>query len=75
MTYPRISDDKYKKLMFQLRGQFGAILSIFKCYGMDSYVTKALEECMTLSENFGMAIRGKDKPIHILDEHKKRVTD
>jgi len=72
MTYQRISDDQYNKLVFQLRGQYTAILNIFKCYGMDIHVIQAIEECTKVAENFGMAVRGKDKPIHILKELKRR---
>lgn len=73
--YPRISEDKYKHLLFSLRGQFGAILNVFRCYGLDPYVDDAIGECMRVSENFGMAVRGKDKPIHILGKPKSRATD
>jgi len=72
MTYPRISDDKYRKFKFQLRGQFGAILNVFNCHGMNAYVEQAIEECVKVSENFCMAVRGSDKPIHILSEPKER---
>jgi len=75
MTYQRIEDEKYNKLKFQLRGQFTAILNVFNCYGMNADVEQAIEECMRVSENFGMAVRGKDKPIHILSELKRRVTE
>ena len=70
--YTRISKDKYDRLLFQLRGQYMAILSVFKCYGMDVHVDTAIMECVRVTENFGMAVRGKKKPIHILDEPKQR---
>lgn len=70
--YIRIPEEKYNKLKFQMRGQFIAILSVFKCYGLDPYADQAVEECMKVAENFGMAVRGKDKPIHILNEPKQR---
>ena len=75
MTYPRIPDDQYNKLVFQLRGQFIAILNPFNCYGLQNDVTQAIGECVRIAENFGMAVRGKDKPIHILQEPKRRVTE
>jgi len=75
MTYERISDDKYAQYLFQLRGQFGAILNVFNCYGMNADVEQAIEECVKVSENFCMAVRGKDKPIHILHEPKRRATE
>jgi len=42
---------------------------------MASDVDQAIEECIAVTENFGMAIRGKDKPIHILKEPKRRATE
>ena len=75
MEYKRIPEDEYRKLLFQLRGQYVAILKIFDCYGMKPHVDQAIEECMRVTENFGMAVRGKDKPIHILDRPKRRITE
>ncbi len=73
-TYTRISEDSYRKLVFQLRGQYMAILNVFRCYGLDPYVDTALDECVKVAENFGMAVRGKRKPIHILQDLKKKAT-
>ena len=73
--YQRISDDAYAKLLFQMRGQFIAILNVFNCYGLQPDVDQALEECVTVAENFAMAVRGKEKPIHILNEPKRRATE
>ena len=75
LTYKRIDEDSYKKLLFQLRGQFGAILNVFRCYGLDPYTDTAIEECVKLAENFGMAVRGSGKPIHLLNKPKQRPTD
>ena len=73
--YNRIPDELYAKLRFQARGQIGAILNAFRCYGLDPYVDKAIEECMKITENFAMAVRGKDKPISILSKPRKRITE
>jgi len=73
--YTRISESDYLKLVFQLRGQFLAILNVFRCYGMDAYIDTAVIECTTVAENFGMALRGKRKPIHILHEPKRRAIE
>ena len=75
MTYPRLPDDDYKKLVFQLKGQFGAILNVFRCYGLDPYVDQAIKECVRVSENFGMAVRGANRPIHIYSTPKRRATE
>ncbi len=73
-SYIKIPEEQYRKLLFQVRGQYGAILNIFRCYGLDPYVDQAIEECLKVTENFGMAVRGGDKPIHILNEPKERAT-
>jgi len=73
--YIKIEEKQYKKLVFQLRGQFTAIFNVFRCYGLDPHVDQAIEECIKVTENFGMAVRGKDKPIHILSEPKRRATE
>ena len=75
MEYKRISEDQYKKLVFQLRGQFVAILNVFRCYGMQTDVDLAIEECVKVAENFGMAVRSKGNPIHILHKPKRRATE
>ena len=75
MDYPRISEAQYKKLKFQLQGQFLAILNVFRCYGMNTDVDLAVEECTKVAENFGMAVRGKGNSIHILHKPKRRATD
>ena len=75
MSYTKIPENQYKKLLFQTRGQFGAILNVFRCYGMDIHVDQAISECMKVTENFGQAVRGDDKPIHILDKQKERGTE
>ena len=74
-NYPKIPDEQYRKFLFQLRGQYIAILNVFRCYGLDQSVDVAIEECVEVAENFAMAIRGKDKPIHILDKPKRRATE
>ena len=73
--YIQIPAEEYKKLVFQLRGQFMAILNCFRCYGLEPYVDGAIDECMAVTENFGMIVRGKDMPVHILNKVKPRVTD
>jgi len=75
MTYQRIAEDEYQKFLFQVRGQFMAILNVFNCYGMNNDVLQAIDECTRVAENFGMAVRGKDKPIHIMHEPKRRATE
>jgi len=75
MTYKRIPDDEYKKLLFQLTSQMREIFGNLKIYGLDAYVDADVNEAVRLAENFGMALRGWGKPIHILKEPKKRITE
>ena len=73
--YIKMPEAEYKKLLFQTRGQFLAILNIFRCHGMDIYVDGATTECMTVTEKFGQIVRGDNKPVHILNEPKHRITE
>lgn len=73
--YPRIPQDQYNKLLFQLRGQYTAILNVFNCYGLGNDVLTAIEECVRVAENFAMATRGAKRPIHILNKPKPRATE
>ena len=75
MNYTKLPENQYRKLLFQTRGQYSAILNVFRCYGMDLFVDQAIEECIKVTENFGQAVRGKDKPVHILDKLKERLTE
>ena len=75
MSYVKLPEEQYRKLLFQTRGQYIAILNVFRCYGLDPYVDYAIDECMKVTENFGQIVRGDDKPIHILNEPKERATE
>lgn len=58
-----------------MRGQYIAILNVFRCYGLEPYVDQAIEECVKVADRFGQAVRGDDKPIHILNKPKARATE
>ena len=75
MSYAKLPEEQYRKLLFQARGQYAGILNVFRCYGMGVFVDQAIEECMMVTENFGQAVRGGDKPIHILDKPKAKATE
>ena len=75
MTYTRIPENEYKKLLFQTRGQYMSILNVFRCYGLELHVDLAIEECMKVTENFGQIVRGKNKPVHIMNDMKRRATE
>ena len=72
MSYIRIEDDSYSKLQFHLRTQTHAILNVFRVYGLQLQVDIAEKEVVKLAENFGMAVRGKNIPIDVLDKPKER---
>ncbi len=65
MTYDRISDDKYKKTLFQLKGQMReSLYEIFgKMYGQEIETQIATEIMVDLAEQFGMRVRGKKQII------------
>ena len=75
MSYTKIPESDYRKLIFQLRGQYIAILNVFRCYGLEPFVDQAIEECVKVADRFGQAVRGDDKPIHIYDKPKERATE
>ena len=72
---PWLPEDEYNKLVFQTRGQFMAILNCFRCYGLNPYVDQAVAECMKVTENFGMIVRGKQKDVHIMKDLKPKATE
>jgi len=75
MNYPKMEENDYRKLLFQTRGQFIAILNCFNCYGLEVYVQGAVDECMKVTENFGEIVRGSETPVHILSEPKPRAIE
>ncbi len=75
MSYPKLPENQYKKLLFQARGQLNAIWNSCRCYGLNELVDGNIEETMRIVENFGQAVRGDNKPIHILQEPKRRITE
>ena len=73
--YPKIPQGQYDKLKFQLRSQMAGILNVFNCYGLDPDVRIATEQCVQVAENFAKAVRGWQKPIHVIKEPRKRATE
>ncbi len=68
IPYLWLSDDEWKKLMFQTRSQVNAILNPLRIYGQSPFVDGAIEELMGLFDLFSQRIRGKDIPIQVRDE-------
>ncbi len=73
--YARISDDDYAKLNYHLRSQITTILWGLRCYGLEPYVIGAESQLLKLCENYGMAVRGKKLPIHVVFEPQERITE
>ena len=65
MTYDRISNDSYKKALFQLTVQMReSLYEIFgKMYGQEIETQIATEIMVDLAEQFGMRVRGKKQII------------
>jgi hypothetical protein len=63
--YIVLSDEDYAKAIGQFRLAVGAILSVFNMYGMNAYIPAAQEEIVKLAEDYGLRVRGIDKPISI----------
>lgn len=74
-TYPRVSEADYKKALFQMRAQTGAVLNCFRCYGQDILVDGAINEIVELAEQFSMRTRGKAQLIRVRNEPAPRPTD
>ena len=74
-NYPKIPQEQYDKALGQFRLQLGAIMNCFKVYGLDHDVDMASVEITKLTELFAMRIRGKDTPIMVRKEPRRRATD
>ena len=70
MTYSRIPESDYLKLLFQLRGQMAAILNVFNCYGLNNDVTQAIGECVKVART--CASQFQLKPLFL--QHLLRVS-
>lgn len=60
-----LSDEEYTKAIGQFRIAVGAVLGVFDRYGQGVYILGALTEIVRLAEDFGLRVRGVDKPISI----------
>ena len=70
---PFLSQSDYTKAIGQLRLQIGGVFAPFRLYGMDAFIPGAIEECVKLAEDFGLRVRGVDKPISLEIIRKKKV--
>ncbi len=67
VEYSRLPDDEYAKLIGQFRLRLNGIMRPFNAYGMNVYVSQACEQIVQLTEIFGMNVRGKKKPLPIIE--------
>jgi len=67
-----LSDDAYKKMLFQARGQLFDILSPLEMYGQKPFVDGAIDEIMEVIERVAKRIRGRDIPIIVAKKRNPR---
>ncbi len=72
MTYPRIPEEEYNKAVGQLRLQLNGVFEPFNSYGLDIFIPGAISEVVRLAEDFGLRIRGVDKPISLEYVRRKK---
>lgn len=70
-----LPDDKYNHLLFTLRSQLNALWNNCRVYGMDIYIDGNIESTIKLCEDFGMALRGLDRPWAKLDKPRPKITE
>jgi hypothetical protein len=58
-----LPEEEYAKAVGQLRLQLNGVMEVFMVYGQQPLVTQAIEEVVKLAEDFGLRVRGVDKPI------------
>jgi len=67
-----IPKQEYDKAIGQFRLQLYGIFESFRCYGLDIYIPGAIGEVVKLAEDFGLRIRGQDKPISLEYVRRKK---
>jgi len=60
-----LPQEQYDKAVLQLRLQVGGIMHPLRMYGQDPFVDQAIDEIVRLTEDFGLRVRGVDKPISL----------
>lgn len=81
MSYAKLPDDEYQKAISQLRMNVAGIFDFMRVdekipvrymYGLGDYIPQAIEEIVKLAEDFGLRVRGVDKPISLEHVRRKR---
>ena len=71
----KIPQESYDKAIGQFRLQLNGIMNNFRCYGLDNDVDGAIPEIVKLAEQFSMRVRGKDVPIKVRNEPRRKPTE
>ena len=71
----KIPQIEYDKALGQFRLQLNGTMNCFRCYGLDQDVDGACEEIVKLAELFSMRVRGKDIPIKVRDNPRRKPTE
>ena len=58
-----LDDGEYKKALFHVRGQLRDVFKVFDLYGQGIFIEGAIEETIQIMEDYGLVVRGVDKPI------------
>jgi len=74
-----LPEEDYQKAVGQLRLQYGVLLEPLNMYGQQDYIREVLPQLISLAEDFGLRIRGIDKPISIelmrREHERKRILE
>ena len=61
----RLPQEEYDKAVGQFRLQLNGIFEPFRKYGLAEFIPGAIKEIVELAEDFGLRVRGVDKPISL----------
>ncbi len=62
-----LSQEEYQKAVTQLRLQLNGVFEPFDIYGLGAFIPSAVMEAVKLCEDFGLRVRGIDKPLSLED--------
>jgi hypothetical protein len=74
-----LPEEDYAKAVGQLRGAIIGLMHPLRMYGQQDYVDQVIPEILSLSEDFGLRVRGIDKPISVelmrREHERKRILE
>ena len=73
--FPWLDDEAYAKAIGQFRMGVAAQLRVFDCYGLGDYIGHVTEAIVDLAHDFGMRVRGEDRPIDARNKPLERPTE